>query len=77
MTRLLKPALAGESSILIEKGMDLVPGDKIALLPTAYENVASDEAVIATYDTATGDATLTTKLNYYHWGNEKTYDKPS
>ena len=58
LVRLLHPALKGATEILIEKGMDLVPGDRIALLPTSYENTASDDVTVSTYDTATGSATI-------------------
>jgi hypothetical protein len=36
LTRLHRPALAGESEIIVEKSLDLVKGDRLALAPTAY-----------------------------------------
>lgn len=72
LVRLLRPALKGATEILIEKGMDLVPGDRIALLPTSYENTASDDVTVSTYDTATGSATFVTPLAFYHWGRKDT-----
>jgi len=70
LVRLLHPALKGATEILIEKGMDLVPGDRIALLPTSYENTASDDVTVSTYDNATGSATFVTPLAFYHWGRQ-------
>jgi hypothetical protein len=36
MTRLHRPALAGEKEILVEPSLDLVKGDRLALVPTSY-----------------------------------------
>lgn len=68
MTRLTAIANKGDTAITVEPGLDLVPGDRIALAPTAYVAWAGEEAFIATYDIDTGAATLTGALSYYHWG---------
>jgi hypothetical protein len=80
-TRLLAPAEKGATSITVEKGLDLVEGDRVALLPTSYDNVASDDCHIKAYDPATGVAQIDRSrdvkvdneagLKYYHWGAEK------
>jgi hypothetical protein len=36
MTRLHRPALAGDKEILVEPSLDLVKGDRLALVPTSY-----------------------------------------
>lgn len=61
--------------------MDLVAGDRIALVPTSYENTASDDCHITEYDIATGIAKIDRSrdikvdkkagLLFYHWGAEK------
>ena len=42
LTRLLLPALKGATSFNIEKNLDVVPGDRLALLATSFDNIASD-----------------------------------
>jgi hypothetical protein len=73
MTRLLLPALKGSTSFNVEKGLDIVPGDRLALLATSYENMASDDVVVKTYDATTGLVTVHANytLNFYHWGAQK------
>jgi len=80
-TRLLAPAEKGATQITVEKGLDLVKGDRLALLPTAYEQTASDDVHVTEYDAATGivkiDRSRDIKvdndagLKFYHWGAEK------
>lgn len=36
MTRLLRPAEKDSNEIWVETGLDLVAGDRLALMPTAY-----------------------------------------
>ena len=55
-TRLLAPAERGATSITIEPNLDLVEGDRVALLPTSYDNEASDDCHILAYDPLTGIA---------------------
>jgi hypothetical protein len=71
MTRLHKEALKGDNEILIGKGMDLVPGDRLALLPTSFENTASDDVFVETYDIVTGKTVLNRELDFYHYGAEQ------
>ena len=68
MARLHREALKGENEILIDKGMDLVKGDRLALVPTSFENTASDDVFVESYDNETGKAVLDRKLEFYHWG---------
>jgi len=37
MTRLLLPAKKGDTSFFVEKGLELYPGDNLALLATSYD----------------------------------------
>jgi len=57
-----------DSQILIDSGLDLVPGDRLALLPTSYAQDARDDVFVSKYDSSTGLVTLNTSLNYYHFG---------
>jgi hypothetical protein len=68
-SRLFLEAKKGDKTITIAKGMDLVAGDRLALLPTSYDNMASDDVFVTAYDTLTGLTTLDRELDYYHWGN--------
>lgn len=70
-TRLQAPALKGSKDIVLETGLDLVQGDKIALADTSYSSFAGEGATIDTYDAATGKATLKEVLNFYHWGKSE------
>lgn len=70
-SRLLREAKKGENKILIEKGMDITPGDRLALLPTSFDNIASDDVYVTSYDNETGETGLDRKLDYYHWGAQK------
>ena len=79
MTRLLAPAKKGDTQIIIEPDLDFVNGDRIALLPTSTENMASDDVLIVDYDSTTGQAKIDRVrppseikepgLNWYHWGD--------
>jgi len=68
MTRLLAVARKGDTAITVEPGLDLVPGDRIALAPTSYAYWAGEEAFIDSYDAGTGAVVLDRALTYYHWG---------
>ena len=67
-SRLYKEALKGDTSITIATGLDVVAGDRLALLPTSFDNTASDDVFVTAYDTATGLTTLDRALDFYHWG---------
>lgn len=69
MTRLLREALKGDTTITVETGLDFVPGDRIALAATSFDNTASDQSFIKSYDSASGSLTMESALNYYHWGD--------
>jgi len=71
MFRLRRPALKGSNELLTETGLDLVPGDRIALMPTSYTPDAIDDTFVETYDNTTGVIKTNTTLNYYHWGTEE------
>lgn len=58
MSRLTQPALKGATSIFVEAGLDWVPDDRLALMPTSYEMFATDELLVNTYDIVTGEITF-------------------
>ena len=68
MTRLTKSTAKGDTTINVAPGLDWVQGDLVGILPTSYNQLASDEGEISAYDAATGVATLTAPLKYYHFG---------
>ena len=68
MTRLRREALKGEKEIMIDPGMDIVKGDRLALLPTSFDNMASDDVFVESYDNETGKAVIDRELLFYHWG---------
>lgn len=37
-------------------------------MPTSYKPDAIDETFVQSYDNSTGKITLTSNLNYFHWG---------
>jgi len=70
MTRLRQPALRGTNELLVDTGLDMRPGDRLALLPTSYDPKASDDVFVTSYDNQTGKVVLNASLLYYHWGQE-------
>tara|TARA_B110000285_G_scaffold54144_1_gene61670 strand:+ start:760 stop:1521 length:762 start_codon:yes stop_codon:yes gene_type:complete len=73
ITRLELPAKKGDQTLKVETGLELYPGDRLALLSTSYDNEASDDVTIESYNSSTGVITLnsTSKMNNYHWGAPK------
>jgi len=69
LTRLLKPAEKGQKDILVDKGLDWVVGDRIALLATSFDSLATDDGWITAYDNNTGKLTINKTLERYHWGD--------
>lgn len=57
-----------DAQILIDTGLDLVPGDRLALFPTSYVPNAVDDVFVRSYNNETGLVTLNRTLNYYHFG---------
>ena len=68
MARLTKEALKGTNEFFTEPNLDMVPGDRLGLLPTSYDPDAIDDVFVETYDNTSGRVTINTTLNYYHWG---------
>lgn len=64
------PALKDSTSFKVEKDLEIVPGDRLALLATSYENSASDDVIVETYNASSGEVTVnaTYTLRFYHWG---------
>lgn len=70
MTRLVEPALKGSTEFTVEKGLDLVAGDRLGLLPTSYDPHTIDDVIVKSYDKDSGKVTIEKELSYYHWGKE-------
>lgn len=68
MTRLLASCYTGDKTIWVETGLDLVAGDELGLAPTSYVPDAFDYVEIDSYDSDTGEVTLTSGLSFYHYG---------
>lgn len=68
MTRLRTPALKGSNELLVEPGLDMVPGDRLGLLPTSYAPFAIDDVFVVSYDINTGKVVTSKVMDYYHWG---------
>lgn len=68
MTRLHQPALKGANHFYVEPGLEMVPGDRLGMLPTSYTSNAVDDVFVTAYDSASGKVDINTTLNYYHWG---------
>ena len=68
MTRLHAPALKGDTEFLVEPGLEVKPGDRLALLPTSYDPFTTDDVFVTTYDNQTGLMKINSTLNWYHWG---------
>ena len=43
-----------DTQILIDTGLDLVQGDRLALLPTSFDSDARDDVFVKSYDSSTG-----------------------
>jgi hypothetical protein len=67
-SRLFKEAKKGDKQIFIAKGLDIVAGDRLALLPTSFDNTASDDVFVTSYDIQTGITQIDRELDFYHWG---------
>jgi hypothetical protein len=70
LTRLEAPANKGSTNFTIEKGLDFVPSDRLALMATSFNSVGSDYVTVVTYDNTTGVVQLAENdaLEFYHWG---------
>lgn len=61
----------GDTTITVEKSLDLVKGDALGLVATSYDETANDYATVEAYDAATGVVTLQAGLKFYHYGAAK------
>jgi len=68
MTRLTAECYKGDKSFKVEPNLAIFPGDRLALAPTSYDFMASDDIVVNTYDNATGVVTFNGSLSHYHYG---------
>jgi len=73
-TRLRSPALKGSVNLLVSTGLDWRSGDEIALAPTSFGEHHHDQAEILFYDASTGNLTIKSPLNWYHYGGASTDD---
>jgi hypothetical protein len=70
MSRLTAPVSKKDKEMWVETGLDWVAGDRIAIAPTSFEYLASEENFIKTYDPETGFITLEEKIQFYQWGGD-------
>jgi len=68
LTRLHGEVSKDATEIIVEAGLDWVPGDRIALGPTSYTHDRSEDNFVTAYDILSGKVTLLTPLKYHHWG---------
>jgi hypothetical protein len=68
MTRLHQEANKGDTEIYVDKDLDLVEGDRIALAATSYKQEAGEYFTISSYDSVSGKIVLTEEVHYNHWG---------
>jgi len=68
IARLHATANKGDTSITIDANLDIVPGDRLALAATSLAHLASDDAIVVSYDNSTGVTVLNTPLNFTHFG---------
>jgi hypothetical protein len=68
MTRLHQEANKGYTEIYVDKDLDLVEGDRIALAATSYKSAAGEYFTIASYESDSGKILLTEEVHYNHWG---------
>lgn len=54
MTRLREPVGKGANSFIVEAGLDIVPGDRLGVLPTSYDPYTIDDVFVSYYDSITG-----------------------
>lgn len=60
----------------MDKDLDLVEGDRIALAATSFDFEANEDVLVKSYNAATGDVELSSALKFYHYGAaESTFEK--
>jgi hypothetical protein len=64
----LSPALKGSNEFIVGPDLEIVPGDRLGLLPTSYDPKAIDDVFVSSYDSTSGKVAINSTLNYYHWG---------
>jgi len=58
MTRLHSPANKGDKTITVAPALDIVAGDRLALLATSFEYTANEDLIVKTYNSETGVVTF-------------------
>ena len=59
MSRLRRPAEKGQSEIWIDPGLEIYPGDRLAVLTTSYEAHHNDDVFVSSYDSTSGRVEIT------------------
>lgn len=57
----------GQNEIQVDTGLDWTSGDRLVIGPTSYGD-GTEEVFVQSYDSATGKATLTENVAFYHFG---------
>ena len=60
VTRLFASAVKGAKLVFVEPSLDLVAGDRLALAPSSYDNLAADEFFVEAYNNVTGEVKVNT-----------------
>jgi hypothetical protein len=68
MSRLKATVNRGDKSATVSSGLDWKRGDKLALMPTALQNLHTDYMEVESYESDTGEVFFTEGTRYYHWG---------
>jgi hypothetical protein len=74
MTMLMGSVEPGEQSATVATGLDWVAGDELFFAPTGFQQFNVDYLTVDSYDSSTGDLTLTSPFSHYHYGADS-YDE--
>lgn len=66
--KLLENAVKGTNTIKVQTGLAWAPNDEIVIAASSYDYLATEHKIISAYDSNTGQVTLTTGLEFNHYG---------
>jgi hypothetical protein len=70
LSRLTRPVNKKDLEMWVERDLDWVAGDRIAIAPTSVVHYAFEENFIESYDPESGHIVLLNKIQFYHWGGD-------
>lgn len=68
MSRLTAEANKGDTKVYVEKGLDWAAGELLGFAPTGMNYRQSEQGIIKSYNSVTGELVLEAALQYYHFG---------